>query len=85
MKILLQSYESQNLKITKLEVKLRTHNLLHEKEMKELKNKYEERLNGKNLIELDKNRKKNKYSYIEEEEICQENVISINLVFKERE
>ena len=81
MKVILKSYESQNLKISELEVKLRSQHLRYEKELKDLKRKYEEK-NIKNSqeekkpnITLNKAIKRN--SYIEEEEICQENVIYI--------
>jgi hypothetical protein len=79
MKILLKSYESQNLKITQLEVKLRSQHMRYEKELKDMMRKYEEK-NTKNSqeekkpnITLNKTLKRN--SFIEEEEICQENVI----------
>jgi hypothetical protein len=85
MKIIIQSYENQNLKITELEVKLRSQNLRHEKEMKILREKYEEKISNLNKsiymeysnerkqnISLNKSNKPN--SYIEEEEISHENV-----------
>jgi hypothetical protein len=79
LKIILKSYESQNLKITELEVKLRSQQLQYERKLKDIKR---ETYKVEKIIQLNKPAKQN--SYIEEEEICQENVGFINLVSEEK-
>ena len=86
MKIIIQSYENQNLKITELEVKLRSQNLRYEKEIKILTEKYEEKISNLNksiiIMEISNDKKQNislnksnkPNSYIEEEEISHETV-----------
>ena len=88
MKVLIQSYESQNLKITELEIKLRSQNLRYEKEIKNLEEKYQNKINEltRNLSyyqeiknPIIRSARPNRYIE-EEEEINHENVIQLYIV-----
>jgi polyphosphate kinase 2 (PPK2 family) len=48
MKILLHSYEQQNLKITELEIKLRNQQIKFDKELKRSENEYKEKISNMN-------------------------------------
>ena len=80
MKAIIQSYETQNSKITELEIKLRGQNMRHEKEMKAMEERYQSKLNemnkNMNYFQNSAKLKNAKNRYIEEEEeINHENVI----------
>jgi hypothetical protein len=78
MKVLIQSYEIQNMKITELEIKLRSQTIRYEKDLKAIEDRYQSKINemSKNIYFQNSAKLKTaKNRYIEEEEeINHENV-----------